>query len=69
MAAKVGFLLIFAYIEAVRFSKNFPVKSANFITRRVGSVLFKFNTESFVGVSPLSSDQNMGSGEKEEEQE
>ena len=48
MAAEVGFLLIFTNIEAVRFGKDFPVKSADFIARRVGSVLFKFNAESFV---------------------
>ena len=42
--ADIGFLLIFPNIEAVRFGKDFPTKSADFIARRVGSVLFKFST-------------------------
>jgi hypothetical protein len=47
--AEVGFLVVFADVEAVGAAEDFPVEAADFIALDIGAVLAEFDREAFVG--------------------
>lgn len=47
--AEIGFLVVFADVEAIGAAEDLPVETADFIALDVGAVLAEFDGEAFVG--------------------